>query len=84
MNTKENAICALYLILLHLILGVFRSEFGQRSTRSEFRSQKQLVSSIVPNLNNEYAFAKGGFFSESVIRFSNLQISKKKYSKKLS
>ena len=27
---------------------------------------------------------KGGFFSESAIRFSNLQISKKKYSKKLS
>ena len=74
MNTKENAICALYLILLHLILGVFRSEFCQRSTRSEFRSQKQLVSSIVPNLNNEYAFAKGGFFSESVICFLNLQI----------
>ena len=28
--------------------------------------------------------AKGVFFSERVIRFSNLQISKKKYSKKLS
>ena len=27
---------------------------------------------------------KGGFFSESAIRFSNLQISKKKYSKLLS
>ena len=27
---------------------------------------------------------KGGFFSESAIRFSDLQISKKKYSKKLS
>ena len=27
---------------------------------------------------------KGGFFSESAIRFSNLPISKKKYSKKLS
>ena len=30
------------------------------------------------------ANSKGGFFSESAISFSNLQISKKKYSKKLS
>ena len=30
------------------------------------------------------AFPKGGFFSESAIRFLHLQISKKKYSKKLS
>ena len=29
-------------------------------------------------------YIKGGFFSESAIRFSDLQISKKKYSKKLS
>ena len=30
----------------------------------------------------ERVLAKGGFFSESAIGFSNLQISKKKYSKK--
>ena len=41
-------------------------------------------------MNKAYEFtvaqapAKGGFFPESVIRFLDLQISKKKYSKKLS
>ena len=35
-------------------------------------------------LNLETTLAKGGFFSESAIRFSDLQISKKNYSKKLS
>ena len=37
------------------------------------------------NSNKTHIFlqvSKGGFFSESAIRFPNLQISKKKYSKK--
>ena len=41
------------------------------------------LGSIVSEATGEKR-AKGGFFSESVIRFSNLHISKKKYSKKLS
>ena len=35
-------------------------------------------------LKNKQFIGKGGFFSESAIRFSNLEISKKKYPKKLS
>ena len=36
------------------------------------------------NLPNDLRFTKGVFFSESEIRFSNLLISQKNYSKKLS
>ena len=37
-----------------------------------------------PCFNYKLVTFKGGFFSESAIRFLDLQISKKKYSKKLS
>ena len=43
-----------------------------------------LVLSPFPFKKRQLVSTKGKFFPESVIRFSNLQISKKKYSKKLS
>ena len=53
------------------------------------KRKRHFISSIVPP--QKYIFsdfppflAKGGFFSESAICFLDLQISKKKYSKKLS
>ena len=58
-------------------------------TGSEFEINKKVSkiwTKIEPPKKSKLGMgmAKGGFFSESAIRFSNLQISKKPYSKKLS
>jgi hypothetical protein len=46
---------------------------------------EDIVSSKTPTRNfKEFLTSKGGFFSESAMCFSSLQISPKKYSKKLS
>ena len=58
-----------------------------RHVQSLLEAKLLVCNTPVSNQSNTYLIffvAKGGFFSESVIRFSNLQISKKKYSKKLS
>ena len=47
----------------------------------EFFNPTIMTRNIDVNIRN---FTKGGFFSECAMYFSNLQISKKKYSKKLS